>query len=70
MNSLQKSPGSLDVGGHGLTGMLIAFGTPAVPALAAVLAYRAIAVWGPATCGLASIGRLRTTVAGWRAAAA
>jgi uncharacterized membrane protein YbhN (UPF0104 family) len=60
-------PGTLS---GGLTGMLIALGTPAVPALAAVLAYRAIAVWGPAACGLASIGRLRTTVAAWRSAAA
>jgi len=60
-------PGTLS---GGLTGALIALGTPAVPALAAVLAYRAIAVWGPATCGLASVGRLRTTVAAWRSAAA
>jgi hypothetical protein len=38
----------------------------AAPAIAAVLAYRAVAVWLPAAMGLSSLGRLRGSVAGWR----
>ncbi|MGI8623917.1 MAG: lysylphosphatidylglycerol synthase domain-containing protein [Solirubrobacteraceae bacterium] len=56
-------PGSLS---GGLTGTLIALGTPAAPALAAVLAYRTMAVWLPAGSGLLSVARLRVSVAGWR----
>ncbi len=60
-------PGSLS---GGLIGVLIALGTPAAPVIAAVLAYRATATWLPAATGILSLGRLRTTVAGWRAEAA
>jgi putative heme transporter len=57
-------PGSLS---GGLVGVLIALGTPVGATIAAVLAYRAIAVWLPAASGLASSARLRTSVARWRA---
>jgi uncharacterized membrane protein YbhN (UPF0104 family) len=60
-------PGSLS---GGLIGVLIALGTPAAPAVAAVLAYRALATWLPAATGLLSLGRLRGSVARWRAEAA
>ena len=56
-------PGSLS---GGLVAVLIAFGTPAAAAIAAVLAYRAIAVWLPAASGLPSLGRLRTSIPRWR----
>jgi uncharacterized membrane protein YbhN (UPF0104 family) len=42
-------PGSLS---GGLVGALIALGSPAGAAIAAVLAYRALAVWLPAVPGL------------------
>ncbi len=58
-------PGSLS---GGLLGVLVALGTPAAPAFAAVLAYRAVATWGPAGAGLLSLARLRTSVTAWRAA--
>jgi uncharacterized membrane protein YbhN (UPF0104 family) len=57
-------PGSLS---GGLASILIVLGTPAVAAIAAVLAYRAVAVWLPAASGIASLTRLRATVAAWRA---
>lgn len=53
----------------GLIGALLALGTPAGATIAAVLGYRAVAVWLPAASGLASIGALRSSVAGWRAEA-
>jgi uncharacterized membrane protein YbhN (UPF0104 family) len=56
-------PGSLS---GGLTGCLIALGSPAAPAIAAVLAYRALAVWLPAAPGIASLARLRSSVERWR----
>lgn len=56
-------PGSLS---GGLIGVLIALGTPAGGAIAAVLAYRSIAVWLPAATGVASLARLRSSVASWR----
>jgi uncharacterized membrane protein YbhN (UPF0104 family) len=56
-------PGALS---GGLAGVLIALGTPAAPAIAAVLAYRTVAVWIPATAGLLSVGRLRLTVGRWQ----
>jgi uncharacterized membrane protein YbhN (UPF0104 family) len=56
-------PGSLS---GGLVGALIALGSPAAAALAAVLAYRALAVWLPAAPGLAALARLRTSVRSWR----
>jgi uncharacterized membrane protein YbhN (UPF0104 family) len=56
-------PGSLS---GGLAGTLIALGSPAGPAIAAVLAYRALAVWLPALPGLASLASLRASVARWR----
>jgi uncharacterized membrane protein YbhN (UPF0104 family) len=59
-------PGSLS---GGLAGALIALGAPAAPAIAAVLAYRAVAVWLPAASGIASLASLRTSVARWRAEA-
>jgi putative heme transporter len=55
-------PGSLS---GGLAGTLVIFGAPAAPALAAVLAYRTIAVWLPAASGVASLFALRATVARW-----
>lgn len=64
MFNLLPLPGSLS---GGLAGTLVIFGAPAAPALAAVLAYRTIAVWLPAASGLASLAALRTTVARWRA---
>jgi uncharacterized membrane protein YbhN (UPF0104 family) len=66
MFNLLPLPGTLS---GGLAGMLIALGTPAGAALAAVLAYRAVAVWGPAAWGVPSVGRLRASVAAWRGAA-
>jgi uncharacterized membrane protein YbhN (UPF0104 family) len=57
-------PGSLS---GGLTGALIALGAPAGAAIAAVLAYRAVAVWLPAASGIASLASLRRSVARWRA---
>jgi uncharacterized membrane protein YbhN (UPF0104 family) len=57
-------PGSLS---GGLTGALIALGAPAGAAIAAVLAYRAVAVWLPAASGIASLANLRRSVASWRA---
>jgi uncharacterized membrane protein YbhN (UPF0104 family) len=62
--NLLPLPGSLS---GGLAGMLIALGAPAAPAIAAVLAYRAIAVWLPAASGIASLASLRASVARWRA---
>ena len=56
-------PGSLS---GGLAGTLIALGSPAGAAIAAVLAYRALAVWLPAVPGVASLASLRTSVADWR----
>jgi putative heme transporter len=56
-------PGSLS---GGLAGTLVVFGAPAAPALAAVLAYRTIAVWLPAASGIASLFALRATVSRWR----
>jgi putative heme transporter len=49
----------------GMVGVLLAFGAQADVALAAVLAYRAVAIWLPAPIGLAALGGLRQTVAGW-----
>jgi hypothetical protein len=34
-------------------------------ALVSVLAYRAVAIWLPALVGLAALGALRRTMAGW-----
>lgn len=56
-------PGSLS---GGLVGCLIALGSPAGAAIAAVLSYRALAVWLPAIPGIASLVSLRASVAGWR----
>jgi uncharacterized membrane protein YbhN (UPF0104 family) len=61
--NLLPVPGSLS---GGLVGTLIALGTPAGGALAAVLAYRAIAVWLPAVSGIPALSRLRISVASWR----
>jgi putative heme transporter len=61
--NLLPIPGSLS---GGLAGCLIALGSPAGAAIAAVLAYRAIAVWLPAVPGLAALARLRTSVASWK----
>jgi putative heme transporter len=51
----------------GMVGVLLAFGVEADLALASVLAYRAIAIWLPAPVGLAALGGLRRTIAGWTA---
>jgi hypothetical protein len=49
----------------GIVGVLLAFGVQADLALAAVLAYRAVAIWLPAPIGLAALGGLRRTIARW-----
>jgi hypothetical protein len=49
----------------GIIGVLLAFGVDADLALVSVLAYRAVAIWLPASIGLAALGRLRRTVARW-----
>jgi uncharacterized membrane protein YbhN (UPF0104 family) len=51
----------------GMVGLLLAFGVGADLAVGAVLAYRAVAIWLPAPLGLLALGRLRRTVARWRA---
>lgn len=55
-------PGSVS---GGMTGVLIAFGVPAAPALTAVLAYRFIAVWIPTPVALAVLPGFRATIARW-----
>jgi uncharacterized membrane protein YbhN (UPF0104 family) len=62
--NLVPLPGSLS---GGLAGALIALGAPISGAIAAVLAYRTLAVWLPAAPGVASLLRLRRSVAAWRA---
>jgi putative heme transporter len=64
--NLLPLPGSLS---GGLSGALVALGSPAGPALAGVLAYRALATWLPAASGIASLSRLRRSVVAWRAEA-
>jgi uncharacterized membrane protein YbhN (UPF0104 family) len=49
----------------GMVGVLVAFGVGADHALAAVLAYRAVAIWLPAPAGLLALGGLRRTTARW-----
>ena len=49
----------------GMVGVLLAFGVEADVALAAVLAYRAVAIWLPAPIGLAALGGLRRRIATW-----
>ena len=49
----------------GIIGVLLAFGVDADLALVSVLAYRAVAIWLPASIGLAALGRLRRTIARW-----
>ena len=49
----------------GMVGVLLAFGVETELALSAVLAYRSVAIWLPAPIGLAALGGLRRTVAGW-----
>ncbi len=49
----------------GMVGVLLAFGVAPDLALAAVLGYRALAVWLPAPLGLAALGGLRRRVARW-----
>jgi uncharacterized membrane protein YbhN (UPF0104 family) len=61
--NLVPLPGSLS---SGLAGCLIAMGSPAAATIAAVLAYRALAVWMPAVPGIVSLARLRTSVGAWR----
>ena len=53
----------------GMVGVLLAFGVEADLALAAVLAYRSIAIWLPAPIGLAALGGLRRTITSWGQAA-
>src|SRR5581483_10074938 len=57
-------PGSVS---GGIAAVLIAFGVPAAVALAAVLAYRTIAVWLPLPPALALLPRFRSTLARWAA---
>lgn len=49
----------------GTIGILLAFGVDASAALPAVLAYRAIALWLPATFGAVAIAGLRRTAVRW-----
>lgn len=49
----------------GIVGALVALSVPADLALVSVLAYRCVAIWLPAPVGLAALGGLRRTVAGW-----
>ena len=49
----------------GMVGVLLAFGIEAEVAVAAVLAYRAVAIWLPAPIGLAALAGLRSTIASW-----
>jgi uncharacterized membrane protein YbhN (UPF0104 family) len=49
----------------GTIGILLAFGVDASAALPAVLAYRAIALWLPATLGTIAVAGLRRTAARW-----
>ncbi len=49
----------------GMVGVLLAFGVAADLALAAVLAYRAVALWLPAPAGAAAIVGLRRRAARW-----
>jgi uncharacterized membrane protein YbhN (UPF0104 family) len=63
MANLIPLPGSLSAG---LVGAQVALGGPAGPVLAAVLAYRAVAIWLPAAVGLLSIQSLRRSVDRWR----
>jgi uncharacterized membrane protein YbhN (UPF0104 family) len=51
----------------GMIGVFVAFGVAPAAALAAVLAYRAIAIWLPAPAGLHALVGLRRTVASWSA---
>jgi putative heme transporter len=49
----------------GTVGVLLAFGAPAGVSLAAVLAYRTVAIWTPGLAGLAALAALRSTLARW-----
>ncbi len=49
----------------GLVAVLLAFGVEADLALAAVLAYRSVAIWLPAPIGLVALAGLRRTFARW-----
>jgi putative heme transporter len=51
----------------GLVAVLLAFGVEADLALAAVLAYRSVAIWLPTPIGLAALAGLRRTFARWAA---
>ena len=51
----------------GMVGVLLAFGVDPALALAAVLAYRSVAIWLPAPIGLAALSGLRRTTAAWSA---
>jgi uncharacterized membrane protein YbhN (UPF0104 family) len=49
----------------GMVGVLLAFGVEADLAIAAVLAYRSVAIWLPAPLGLVALAGLRKTFARW-----
>jgi len=51
----------------GMVGVLLAFGVDPALALAAVLAYRSVAIWLPASVGLAALNGLRRTTTRWSA---
>jgi putative heme transporter len=51
----------------GMVGVLLAFGVDPAVALAAVLAYRSVAIWLPASVGIAALSGLRRTTARWSA---
>lgn len=62
LGGLIPIPGGLGGVDAGLTGTLVLYGTPVTAAAAAVLAYRAIALWVPAVFGSAAFLRLRRTL--------
>lgn len=64
LGGLIPVPGGIGGVDAGLVGTFVLYGTPLNSATAAVLAYRAIALWVPAVFGAAAFVRLRHTLRG------
>jgi uncharacterized protein (TIRG00374 family) len=64
LGGLIPVPGGIGGVDLGLVGTLALYGVPLAPATAAVLAYRAIALWVPAVFGAAAFIGLRRTLRG------
>ena len=62
LGGLIPLPGGIGGVDLGLVGMLVIYGEPLAPATAAVLAYRAIALWVPALLGSFAFVALRRTL--------